>query len=60
MRAVEGQEQGLHRGSSPGAITAMRQVYDGFLARFPLFFGYWKKYADLEFNIGGTEAAESV
>jgi pre-mRNA-processing factor 39 len=25
-----------------------------------LFFGYWKKYADLEFSIAGTEAAEMV
>jgi pre-mRNA-processing factor 39 len=38
----------------------MRDVYDRFLARFPLFFGYWKKYADLEFSIAGTEAAEMV
>jgi hypothetical protein len=28
--------------------------------KFPLFFGYWKKYADLEFSIAGTEAAEMV
>ena len=26
----------------------------------PLFFGYWKKYADLEFAIGGPETAELV
>lgn len=38
----------------------MRNVYDCFLAKFPLFFGYWKKYADLEFAIGGTETAEMV
>jgi hypothetical protein len=25
-----------------------------------LLFGYWKKYADLEFSIAGTEAAEMV
>jgi hypothetical protein len=25
-----------------------------------LFFGYWKKYADLEFAIAGTESAEMV
>ena len=38
----------------------MRNVYDCFLAKFPLFHGYWKKYADLEFSIGGTETAEMV
>lgn len=60
VRAAEGQEGGLHRNSSPGAIASTRDTYDRFLARFPLFFGYWKKYADLEFAIAGTEAAEMV
>lgn len=60
VRAAESQEGGLHRNSSPQAIAATRDTYDCFLARYPLFFGYWKKYADLEFAIGGTEAAEMV
>ncbi|KAI5195507.1 hypothetical protein AUEXF2481DRAFT_43694 [Aureobasidium subglaciale EXF-2481] len=60
VRAVEGLEGGLNRNSSPQAITAARSIYDRFLAKFPLFFGYWKKYADLEFAIAGTEAAEMV
>ena len=60
VRAVEAQEGGLNRNSSPQAIAATREVYDRFLARFPPFFGYWKKYADLEFSIGGPEAAEMV
>jgi pre-mRNA-processing factor 39 len=60
VRAAESQEGGLNRNSSPQAIAATRDTYDQFLARFPLFFGYWKKYADLEFAIGGTEAAEMV
>ncbi len=60
MRAAEAQEGGLNRNSSPGAIASTRDVYDNFLARFPLFFGYWKKYADLEFTVAGTEAAEMV
>ncbi|KAJ5980329.1 Pre-mRNA-processing factor 39 [Penicillium waksmanii] len=42
------------------AITTVRTNYDRFLAKFPLLFGYWKKYADLEFSITGTEAAEMV
>lgn len=38
----------------------MRDAYDRLLLKFPLFFGYWKKYADLEFNIAGPESAEMV
>lgn len=60
MRAAEGQEGGINRNSSPNAITATRSIYDRFLAKFPLLFGYWKKYADLEFAIAGTEASEMV
>lgn len=60
VRTAEGLEGGLNRNSSPQSIVAARDVYDRFLAKFPLFFGYWKKYADLEFSIAGTEAAELV
>jgi pre-mRNA-processing factor 39 len=60
VRAAENLEGGLTRNSSPQAITAFREIFDKFLAKFPLFFGYWKKYADLEFSIAGTEAAEMV
>lgn len=58
--AVETLEGGLNRNSSPQAIATTRDAYDRFLAKFPLLFGYWKKYADLEFSIAGTEAAEMV
>ncbi|GME26139.1 Pre-mRNA-processing factor 39 [Neofusicoccum parvum] len=60
VRTCEGLEGGLNRNSSPNSIAATRAIYDGFLAHFPLVFGYWKKYADLEFSIAGTEAAEMV
>ncbi len=60
VRAAESLEGGLNRNSSPQAIASARSIYDRLLARFPLFFGYWKKYADLEFSIAGTEAAEMV
>ncbi|KAJ5960155.1 uncharacterized protein N7479_007305 [Penicillium vulpinum] len=60
VRAAEGLEGGINRNSSPQAITTVRSVYDRFLAKFPLLFGYWKKYADQEFSITGTEAAEMV
>ncbi|KAI9818030.1 MAG: hypothetical protein M1827_000654 [Pycnora praestabilis] len=60
VRAAEALEGGLNRNSSPQSIAATRDIYDRFLAKFPLLFGYWKKYADLEFSIAGTEAAEMV
>jgi pre-mRNA-processing factor 39 len=60
VRGTEGLEGGLNRNSNPGTIAACRHIYDRFLAKFPLLFGYWKKYADLEFSIAGTEAAELV
>ncbi|KAL8872190.1 MAG: hypothetical protein Q9174_002133, partial [Haloplaca sp. 1 TL-2023] len=60
VRSAESLEGGLNRNSSPQSIVATREVYDRFLAKFPLLFGYWKKYADLEFSIAGTEAAELV
>jgi pre-mRNA-processing factor 39 len=58
--AAEAQEGGVNRNSSPHVIEGYRAVYDKFLKRYPLFFGFWKKYADLEFAIAGTEAAEMV
>ncbi len=60
VRTAEGFEGGLNRNSSPQAIALTRNVFDRFLAKFPLLFGYWKKYADMEFSIAGTEAAEMV
>lgn len=60
VRAAENLEGGINRNSNPQAITTVRSVYDRFLAKYPLLFGYWKKYADLEFWIAGTEAAEMV
>ncbi|RYO97876.1 hypothetical protein DL765_011001 [Monosporascus sp. GIB2] len=60
VRACESQEGGLNRNSSPQALATLRDVYDRFLLKFPLLFGYWKKYADLEFNISGPESAEMI
>ncbi|KAL3473543.1 hypothetical protein BJX99DRAFT_248851 [Aspergillus californicus] len=60
VRGAEALEGGVNRNSNPQAITTVRNFYDRFLAKFPLLFGYWKKYADLEFSITGTEAADMV
>ena len=43
-----------------GDITRLREVYDGFLAEYPLCYGYWKKYADAEHRSGSPELAVSV
>jgi pre-mRNA-processing factor 39 len=53
-------EGGVNRNSSPNAIELLRNVYDCFLAKFPLFWGFWHRYAEIEFAIGGTETAEMV
>ncbi|CAO3675893.1 unnamed protein product [Rhizopus stolonifer] len=44
--------------SPPEHITNLELVYDQFLAKFPLCFGYWKKYADWEGKIQGDQKAE--
>ncbi|KAF4974039.1 hypothetical protein FZEAL_9011 [Fusarium zealandicum] len=60
IKASETLEGGLNRNSSPQALATFRDAYDRFLLKFPLLFGYWKKYADMEFNIAGPESAEMV
>jgi pre-mRNA-processing factor 39 len=60
IKACETLEGGLNRNSSPQALACFRDAFDRFLHRFPLLFGYWKKYADMEFNIAGPESAEMV
>ncbi|CAG8840504.1 3464_t:CDS:2, partial [Racocetra persica] len=58
IRVAETAEGGLTAQSPPENITNMRDVFDQFLAKFPLCFGYWKKYADFEFNVQGPTEAE--
>ena len=60
IKACESLEGGLNRNSSPQALMTFRDAFDRFLYNFPLLFGYWKKYADMEFNIAGPESAEMV
>ncbi|GAB7359297.1 hypothetical protein MBLNU230_g5950t1 [Neophaeotheca triangularis] len=60
LEAVEAQDGGISRNSTPEAITLFRETYDELLARFPLYFGYWRKYASTEFTIGGTDTAEMI
>ncbi|KND90200.1 Pre-mRNA-processing factor 39 [Tolypocladium ophioglossoides CBS 100239] len=60
ISACETLEGGLSRNSSPAALAACRDAFDRFLAKFPLYFGFWKKYAEFEFQVAGTESAEMV
>ncbi|XP_020491477.1 pre-mRNA-processing factor 39 isoform X1 [Labrus bergylta] len=43
-----------------GHITASRRALEAFLARYPLCYGYWKKFADLERRAGYKDKAEEV
>ncbi|KAI9253174.1 hypothetical protein BY458DRAFT_443358 [Sporodiniella umbellata] len=46
--------------SSLEHVTNLELVYDQFLAKFPLCFGYWKKYADWEGKLNGAQGAEKT
>lgn len=41
-------------------MTASRRALVAFLARYPLCYGYWKKFADLERRAGYTNKAQEV
>ncbi|XP_017329710.1 pre-mRNA-processing factor 39 [Ictalurus punctatus] len=43
-----------------GHLRASRQALGAFLARYPLCYGYWKKFADLERRAGHNQKAEEV
>jgi pre-mRNA-processing factor 39 len=60
IRVAEGAEGGITNTSPAENMTRLESVYDSFLAKFPLCFGYWKKYADWELAVHGDEGAEKV
>ncbi|MCJ8734250.1 hypothetical protein PDJAM_G00233300 [Pangasius djambal] len=43
-----------------GNLRASRQALNAFLTRYPLCYGYWKKFADLERRAGHNHKAEEV
>lgn len=43
-----------------GQVTASRRALEAFLARYPLCYGYWKKFTDLERRAGDNAKAEEV
>lgn len=46
--------------SPQGHVTASRRALEAFLVRYPLCYGYWKKFADLERRTGYNDKAEEV
>ncbi|KAI7866569.1 uncharacterized protein EV154DRAFT_432674 [Mucor mucedo] len=54
------EEGGISKSSPPEKITRLESVYDSFLSKFPLCFGYWKKYSDWELTVHGPENAEKI
>ncbi|KAK1426759.1 hypothetical protein QVD17_15439 [Tagetes erecta] len=46
--------------TAEGNILKVRKVYDTFLAEFPLCYGYWKKYADHEAQLGSMDKVVEV
>ena len=41
-------------------LTAAREAFDAFLAKYPYCYGYWKKYADMEKKYENLEHTEKV
>ena len=41
-------------------MTASRRALEAFLTRYPLCYGYWKKFTDLERRAGYNNKAEEV
>ena len=60
MRLADRQDGGFGPDAPPANIATVRIIYDAFLSQFPLCFGYWKKYSDLENLATGVEGAIKV
>jgi len=60
IAVTENVEGGITPNIKPEDLEKIHRVYDNFLYKFPLCFGYWKKYSDIEMIIGGPEKAEEV
>ncbi|KAF8985003.1 hypothetical protein BGZ46_006293 [Entomortierella lignicola] len=60
MRLADRQDGGYGPDAPPANISNVRTIYDAFLNQFPLCFGYWKKYSDLEYLARGVEGAIEI
>ncbi|KAF8928469.1 hypothetical protein BGZ58_009627 [Dissophora ornata] len=60
MRLADRQDGGFGPEAPPANISNVRTIYDSFLKQFPLCFGYWKKYSDIEYMARGVEGAIEI
>ncbi|KAG0341613.1 hypothetical protein BG000_008558 [Podila horticola] len=60
MQLADRQDGGFGPESPPANITNVRTIYDAFLNQFPLCFGYWKKYSDIEYMVRGVDGAIEI
>ncbi|KAI9030612.1 pre-mRNA-processing factor 39 [Hyaloraphidium curvatum] len=61
IRVSENSEGGGVRKNSPAhVVSGLRTAYDHFLTKYPLLFGYWKKYADHEVTIDGLTKGDEI
>jgi len=60
LRLIDTQDGGYGPEAPATNVATMRTVYNAFLGQFPLCFGYWKKYSDLEFLSSGVQGAIEV
>lgn len=60
MQLADRQDGGFGPEAPPANITNVRTIYDAFLNQFPLCFGYWKKYSDIEYVVRGVDGAIEV
>ncbi|KAJ3035364.1 hypothetical protein HDV00_004044 [Rhizophlyctis rosea] len=60
IREAEAFNGGVTKSSPPADIQRLTEVYDAFLGRFPLCFGYWKKFVDWTMQLEGPAAALEV
>ena len=60
LKLAENPKNGLSSASPEQDKLNLKTVYDHFLSKFPLCFGYWKKYADWELILNGPEACGQV
>ncbi|KAG0217393.1 hypothetical protein BGX33_010696 [Mortierella sp. NVP41] len=60
IRLADRQDGGFTPDAPPANIANVRILYNAFLEKFPLCFGYWKKYSDLEYLSRGAEGAIEI
>ncbi|KAJ3290745.1 hypothetical protein HK104_006551 [Borealophlyctis nickersoniae] len=59
IRLTETANGGVTKESAAADKTSLKNIYDSFLRKFPLCFGYWKKYVDWMEMLEGHESAEA-